>query len=97
MDNMIEIVSISSHHRTSRINRAKEEALRDALLRLLPQTPPGLKVAQAKAAPLPHLPDALFPAGSAAGWWRMAVQLDLKAKNVSARAPGKPVQLYRSA
>ncbi len=97
MDDMIEIESISSPHRTTRVNRAKYEAMRDALLRVLPQSPPGLKVAQAKAALLPHLPEALFPAGSTAGWWLKAVQLDLEAKGVIARAPEKPVQLYRTA
>ena len=97
MDDMIEIESISSPNRTTRVNRAKYEAMRDALLRVLPQSPPGLKVAQAKAALLPHLPEALFPAGSTAGWWLKAVQLDLEAKGVIARAPEKPVQLYRTA
>lgn len=97
MDDMIEIESISSPHRTTRVNRAKYEAMRDSLLRVLPQSPPGLKVAQAKAALLPHLPEALFPAGSTAGWWLKAVQLDLEAKGVIARAPEKPVQLYRTA
>ncbi len=97
MDDMIEIESISSPNRTTRVNRAKYEAMRDALLRVLPQSPPGLKVAQAKAALLPYLPETLFPGGSTAGWWLKAVQLDLEAKGVIARAPSKPVQLYRTA
>ena len=97
MGDRIEIESISSAHRTTRANRAKYEAMRDALLRVLPQSTPGLKVAQAKAALLPHLPDALFPAGRTAGGWLKAVQLDLESKGVIARAPSKPVQLYPTA
>jgi hypothetical protein len=54
-------------------------------------------VPDAKAALLPLLPDALFPAGDKAGWWLKAVQLDLEAKGVIRRAPSKPVQLYRTA
>ena len=97
MGDRIEIESISSAHRTTRANRATYEAMRDALLRVLPRSPPGLKVSQAKAPVLPHLPDAPFPAGRTAGGWLKAVQLDLEAKGVIARAPRKPVQLYRTA
>jgi hypothetical protein len=71
--------------------------MRDALLRVLPQTPPGLNVAQAKAALLPDLPETLFPAGRTAGGWLKAVQLDLEAKGVIARGQSKPVQLHPAA
>ena len=95
-DDKIEIENVTSPGRTERVNRAKYEAMRDALLAVLPQAPPGLKVPDAKVALLPLLPDALFPAGDKAGWWLKAVQLDLEAKGVIRRAPSKPVQLYRA-
>ncbi len=91
----IEIENFTSPGRTERVNRAKYEAMRDALLAVLPATAPGLKVPDAKAALLPLLPDALFPAGDTAGWWLKAVQLDLEAKGIIKRAPTKPVQLFR--
>ena len=93
----IEIENVTSPGRTERVNRAKYEAMRDALLAVLPDTAPGLKVPDVKATLLPLLPDALFPAGEKAGWWLKAVQLDLEAKGVIRRAPSKPVQLYRTA
>ena len=93
----IEIENISSPGRTERVNRAKYEAMRDALLAVLPDTAPGLMVPEAKAALLPLLPEALFPGGDKAGWWLKAVQLDLEAKGIIKRAPTKPVQLHLAA
>ncbi|MFB1488295.1 MULTISPECIES: DUF6958 family protein [unclassified Thiocapsa] len=93
----IEIENINSPGRTERVNRAKYEAMRKALLAVLPDAPPGLKVPEAQAVLLPLLPNALFPAGEKAGWWLKAVQLDLEAKGIIKRAPSKPVQLFRAA
>ena len=95
-DDKIEIENFTSPGRTERVNRAKYEAMRHALLAVLPDAAPGLKVPEAKAALLPLLPDALFPGGSTAGWWLKAVQLDLEAKGIITRAPSRPVQLYRT-
>ena len=61
---------------------------------ILPTEPPGLTVAAAKDALLPHLSDALFPGGDKAGWWLKAVHLDLEAKGVIGRT-SKPVRLFR--
>lgn len=94
-DDKIEIENIVTPGRTQRVNRAKYEAMRTALLTVLPSSAPGLKVLEAKEALLPHLPDDLFPAGGTAGWWLKAVQLDLEAKGVIKRAPIKPVHLYK--
>jgi hypothetical protein len=96
-DDKIEIESITTPGRTERVNRAKYTAMRDALLRVLPDAPPGLTVAQAKTALLEHLSPDLFPGGEKAGWWLKAVQLDLEAKGVIRRATTKPVQLCRVA
>jgi hypothetical protein len=92
----IEIENVNSPGRTERVDRAKYEAMRKALLAVLPTAAPGMKVPEAKAALLPLLPDELFPAGATAGWWLKAVQLDLEAKGVIQRAPTKPVQLFRT-
>ncbi len=94
-DDKIEIENINTPGRTERVSRAKYEAMRKALLKILPDTPPGLKVADAKVALLPHLDTVLFPAGSTAGWWLKAVQLDLEAKGKVMRAVGKPVSLFQ--
>jgi len=91
----IEIESITTPGRTERVDRSKYTAMRTALLAVLPDEVPGLTVAEAKEALLSRLPDDLFPQGKTAGWWLKAVQLDLEAKGIIARAPGKPARLYR--
>ena len=72
-------------------------AMRQALLSVLPGTPPGPTPAQAKAALLTHLAPTLFPDGAKAGWWLKCVQLDLEHKQVITRAAKPPVRLYLSA
>lgn len=95
-DDKIEIENVNTPGRTERVDRAKYTAMRAALLAVLPDEAPGLRVADAKAALLPRLPEALFPGGRTAGWWLKAAQLDLEAKGIIRRAPSKPVQLYRT-
>lgn len=91
----IEIRNFTSPDQVQRVDRAKYEAMRDALLEILPTAEPGLTVADAKAALLPHLSPDLFPGGEKAGWWLKAVQLDLEAKGVVRRGRGSPVRLHR--
>jgi hypothetical protein len=94
-DDKIEIESVTSPSHIQRVNRAKYTAMRDALLPVLPDKPPGLKVAEAKAALLECLSEDHFPGGEKVGWWLKAVQLDLEAKGLIARGSDKPVRLYR--
>jgi hypothetical protein len=96
-DDKVEVENPNTPGRTERLDRAKVEAMRHALLTVLPAHAPGLTVAEAKAALLPHLPDALFPGGEKAGWWLKAVQLDLEAKGLVVRVPGRPLRLHRPA
>ena len=93
----IVIENINVPGRTERVDRAKYMAMREALLAALPDTAPGLTVAEAQKALLPFLSQDLFPDGQKAGWWMKAVQLDLEAKGIIRRAPHRPVQLYRLA
>lgn len=96
-DDKIEIENVNKPGKSERVDRAKYQAMRKALLAALPEEAPGLTVPDAKEALLPLLPDELFPQGTTAGWWLKAVQLDLEAKGVIKRAPRKPVHLYRLA
>lgn len=91
----IEIENVISPGRVHRVDRVKFEAMRDALLEVLPRETPGLSVAEAKTALLPLLPEALFPGGAKAGWWLKAAQLDLEAKGVIARENSRPLRIYR--
>ncbi len=95
-DDMIEIKNFTSPDWSGRVNRAKYMAMREAFLVVLPTEPPGIKVADAKAALLPNLSEAHFPNGEKAGWWLKAVQLDLEAKGFIERAAKGPVRLFRT-
>ena len=94
-DDRIEVISVTSPGHVVRLDRAKFEAMRDALLAVLPAEAPGLTVAAAKEKLLPLLPQDRFPGGEKAGWWLKAVQLDQEARGIVVRAPGSPVRLYR--
>lgn len=63
----------------------KYEAMKRAILEVLPKSKPGLTVADTKTAVLPLLPQYLYHGGAKAGWWFKAVQLDLEAKSVLGR------------
>ncbi len=92
----IEIRNAVSPGHVYRVDKAKYEAMKSALLSVLPGEAPGLTVAEAKTALLPRLPQELFPGGEKAGWWLKAVQLNLEAEGGIARAATKPLRLYRT-
>ncbi|MHA4730110.1 DUF6958 family protein [Ensifer adhaerens] len=91
----IEIENIVSPGHKYRVDRVKYDAMREALLAVLPPSAPGLSVAGAKEQLLPLLPQDLFPGGAKAGWWLKAVQLDLEAKGTIEREASKPLRLHR--
>lgn len=78
-----------------RVDTAKYEAMRDAVLAVLPAGAPGLTVAQLHEAVLAHLPQDLYPGGAKSGWWTKAVQLDLEARGVIRRERVTPLRLHR--
>jgi hypothetical protein len=85
----------NSPDRPIRVDADKYNAMREAILAVLPAKAPGLTVAEAKAQLLPLLPEALFPGGAKAGWWLKGVQLDLEAKRLIVRENTKPLRLRR--
>jgi hypothetical protein len=91
----IEIENFTSPGRVYRVDKRKYEAMRDALLAVLPAAAPGLTVAEAREAVTARLPQDLFPGGEKAGWWLKAAQLDLEAKGRIVREPTKPLRLHR--
>ena len=91
----IEIENVLEPGKTYRVDAEKFVAMREAMLAELPREHPGLTPAELKSRVLGRLPESLFPGGDKAGWWMKAVQLDLEAKRVIARAPTAPVRLHR--
>ncbi|MBN8292310.1 hypothetical protein JI664_10070 [Rhodobacter sp. NTK016B] len=96
MSEKIEVENVNSPGRTTRVDRAKYEAARAALMAVLPGEAPGMMPREAQAAMVAHLPEDLFPGGDKVGWWMKCVQLDLEAKGVITRAPKSPVRLWRA-
>jgi hypothetical protein len=77
------------------VNAAKYQAMKAAMLAVLPEGEPGLTQSEVREAVVPHLPEDLFPGGSTAGWWAKTVQLDLEAKGVVVREPTKPLRWHQ--
>lgn len=92
----IEIENVMSPGRTKKVVRVKYEAVKTALLDILPPSSPGLTEAEAKAALLEQFSEDLFPGGEKLGWWLGAVRLDLEAKGIVVRENTKPKR-YRKA
>lgn len=95
-DDRVEMLNVNSPNHVVRVERAKYDAMRDAMLAVVPAEAPGLTAAEIKARLLPLLPEALFPGGATAGWWQKGVQLDLEARGVMARAATKPLRFHRT-
>ena len=92
----IRIENILQPGKTYSADPAKYEAMKKAVLAVLPKASPGLTVAEVQDRVVAHLPEDLFPGGAKSGWWMKAVQLDLEAKGVIARTRTSPLRLHRS-
>jgi hypothetical protein len=93
--NKLSVENVLQPGKTYQVDADKFGAMSSAVLKVIPDGPPGLTVAELKSCALPHLPEALFPGGAKAGWWLKSVQLDLEAKGVIARTSTNPLRLYR--
>ena len=91
---VVENVNIPGKSRS--VDAANYQAMRRALLKVLPPRNPGFTEAEMFRAVLPRLPADLFPGGAKAGWWIKTVQLDLEAKRIIAREKTKPLRWHRS-
>jgi len=79
---------------TNRVYKAKYEAMKDAIRKIIPRNPPGLTQGEMIAAAARAAPKGMFP-GTKANWWTKCVQLDLEAQGVLARDGGKPLRWRR--
>lgn len=87
--------NVNNPGRVERVDADKYNAMKRAILTILPASSVGLTVAELKQRLLPLLPEDLFPGGAKAGWWLKGVQLDLEAKGLIARVASKPLRLHR--
>ena len=94
-DDKIVVENVNVPGKTSRVNASKYQAMKEAMLKVLPKGEPGLTQAEIREAVVPHLPEELFPGGSTSGWWAKTVQLDLEAKGTVIREPTKPLRWHQ--
>jgi hypothetical protein len=94
-DDKIAVENVNVPGKTSRVNAAKYQAMKQAMLQVLPKEEPGLTQAEMREAVIPHLPEDLYPGGSTAGWWAKTVQLDLEAKGTVIREAIKPLRWHQ--
>ncbi len=96
MSDKIEVENINVPGQVTRVDKAKYEAMKAAMLATLPKASPGMTAKEAKEAAQPLLPDDLFPDGATSGWWQKCVQLDLEAKGVVVREATKPLRFHQN-
>jgi len=92
---MIEVENVNHPGQVSRVDAAKYRAARDAMLALLPAEAPGMTQHEMMLAMREALPLEAFP-GTTTSWWAKSVQLDLEAKGLVRRDPGKPLRWRRA-
>jgi hypothetical protein len=95
-DDKIDVENVNTPGKTGRVDAAKYQAMRAAMLAVVPLSPPGLSAAEIKECARPRLPEALFPGGATSGWWVKCVQLDLEAKGILQRHATRPLTFTRS-
>ena len=91
----IAVENVNVPGQTSNVDAAKYQAVKKAMLRVLPDKSPGLTHAELCTEMKPHL-ETLFPGGKKIGWWSKTVQLDLEAKNILNRENSKPLRWYQN-
>lgn len=79
---------------TVQLDAGKYDAMRAAIVAVLPKKAPGFTQAEIRKAVVAHLPEDLFPGGAKAGWWAKMVQLDLEAKGLVDREATKPLRWH---
>ena len=77
------------------VDRAMYSAMKQAFLQLLPDSSPGLTLAELREAIPANLPSDLFPGGAKVGWWAKTVHLDLEAKGIIVREKVVPLRLRK--
>jgi len=80
---------------THRVDATMYQAMRKAMLKMLPGKSPGMTQAEMWRGLAAYAPKRLFPDSGKIGWWMKTVQLDLEARKVLVREPTKPLRWHR--
>ncbi|GAA2842085.1 hypothetical protein EDC40_102388 [Aminobacter aminovorans] len=92
----IELENVNYPGQAKPADAAMYQAMKQAILEVLPAKSPGLTFAEMQERVRGHLPEQLYPGGAKAGWWTKAVQLDLEAKGIIAREKVSPLRLHKA-
>jgi hypothetical protein len=92
----VEVQNVNHPGAVKHVDAGMYEAMKSAFLKVIPETSPGLTVAEIQKRVIVHLPETLFPQGAKAGWWVKTVQLDLEAKGILVRENTTPLRLRKS-
>ena len=95
-DQKVEVLNVNQPGHVGRVDAAKYQAMRVAMLKIVPSGPPGLTAKELKDGAKPHLPEDLFPGGATSGWWVKCVQLDLEARGIMARSDKSPLRFWKT-
>jgi len=78
----------------TRVTKATYEAYRDAMLKVVPDTETGIEYGQLSEAVRPHITQDILESTSPM-WWVTTVKLDLEARGLIKRIPGRGKQRVR--
>lgn len=78
----------------TRVTKATYDVYRDILLQVIPDSEEGIQFMDLSKAVEPHVPAEVL-ANSSVGWWTTTVKLDLEARGLIERVPGKGRQRVR--
>ena len=80
---------------THKVDATMYEAMRKAMLKMLPHKSPGMTQTEMWQGLAAYAPKTLFPDSGKIGWWMKTVQLDLEARKVLVREQTKPLRWHR--
>lgn len=94
-DQRITVQNVNVPGYKTTVDAAKYMAMCEALMKVLPTSPPGMTQVEMIHEVVPHLPPGQFAGGSKVSWWLKTVQLDQEAKGTIVREISKPLRWYR--
>jgi len=95
MIDKVVVENINVPGRTSRVNKIKYSAMKEAFLAVLSIDISGITQKEMLVLIQPHLPQELFPESAKSGWWTKTTQFDLESEGVIKRNKSKPLTWYR--
>ena len=79
----------------TRVNKAKYEAFRKAILAVVPKSKTGMPFKNMPKLVAKKIPQEMLPTKGSASWYTTVVKLDLEARGLIERIPGETPQRVR--